>query len=251
MVILSRKQREIAEREAQILRLARPILLREGYQALSMDRLAILMEYAKGTLYNHFPNKEEIVVALAIESMELRFQMFEFGATLSDHSRERLMGIGAACEVYTQACRDHFAIEEWIRNSTIWDKSSSRRQDLIRQCESRCMAVVAGIVRQAVVSGHLQLRDGLSPEEMIFGFWSLNYGSQVLAATSPSLPQLGIADAQKAIRHHCYTLMNGFGWLPPLSMDEQFQLMDKFHDRIRVRFDLLDYPPELPKPQFK
>jgi len=247
MVILSRKQREIAEREEQILRLARPILLREGYQALSMDRLATLMEYAKGTLYNHFPNKEEIVIALAVESMELRFRLFEYGAQLSPIPRERLMGIGAACEVYTQACRDHFAIEEWIRNSMIWDKSSSRRQDLIRQCESRCMGVVSGIVRDAMVAGDLTLRDGLSPEEMIFGFWSLNYGSQVLAATSPSLAKLGITDAPKAIRHHCYTLMNGFGWIPLLGVDEQFAKMDLFHQRIRAEFGL--HEPEIDTPK--
>ena len=247
MVVLTRKQREIAEREEQILRLARPILLREGYQALSMDRLATLMEYAKGTLYNHFPNKEEIVIALAVESMELRFRLFEFGAQLSQIPRERLMGIGAACEVYTQACRDHFAIEEWIRNSMIWDKSSSRRQDLIRQCESRCMGVVSGIVRDAMVAGDLTLRDGLSPEEMIFGFWSLNYGSQVLAATSPSLAKLGISDAPKAIRHHCYTLMNGFGWTPLMGVDEQFQKMDRFHQQIRDEFGL--HEPEIDTPK--
>ncbi len=238
MVVLSRKQREIAEREGQILRLARPILLREGYQALSMDRLASLMEYAKGTLYNHFPNKEEIVIALAIESMELRFRLFQFGSQLSHIPRERLMGIGAACEVYTQACTDHFAIEEWIRNSTIWDKSSPRRQELIQQCESRCMGVVSGIVRDAMMAGDLALRDGLSPEEIIFGFWALNYGSQVLAATSPSLAKLGITDAPKAIRHHCYTLMNGFGWQPLLGVEEQFQKMDQFHQAIRTEFNL-------------
>ncbi len=180
MVTLTRKQREIQEREGQILRLARPILLREGYQALSMERLASAMEYAKGTLYNHFPNKEEIVLALAVESMELRFQMFEAAAGLSDLTRHRLLGIGAACELYTQKFRDHFAIEEWIRNSTIWDKSSSRRQELIKQCEGRCVSLVSEIVRTAVSQSDLVLREGMAAEEMIFGFWSINYGSQVL-----------------------------------------------------------------------
>lgn len=238
MVVLTRKQREIAEREEQILRLARPILLREGYQALSMDRLATLMEYAKGTLYNHFPNKEEIVVALAIESMELRYRLFQFGSQLSQIPRERLMGVGAACEVYMLVCRDHFEVEQWIRNSTIWEKSSSRRQELIQQCESRCMGLVLGIIQEAMLAGDLKLHDGLSPEELIFGFWSLNYGSQLIAATSPSLAKLGIADAPKAIRHHCYTLMNGFGWSPLLGVDEQFQKMDQFHQQIRTEFNL-------------
>lgn len=236
MVTLSRKQREIQDREVQILQLARPILLREGYQALSMERLASQMEYAKGTLYNHFPNKEEIVLALALESMELRARMFDAAATSSPHSRERLLCVGAACELYTNECADHFAIEEWIRNSTIWEKSSQQRQDLIRQCEGRCMAIVAGIVRDAVARRDLELRNGLTAEEMIFGFWSINYGSQVLAATSPSLASLGVANAPQAIRHHCYTLLNGFGWQPITNFQEHTALMDKFGSMLREQF---------------
>ncbi len=42
-----------------------------------MDRVAAQMEYAKGTIYNHFPNKEEIVLALAVEAMQLRRRLFE------------------------------------------------------------------------------------------------------------------------------------------------------------------------------
>jgi AcrR family transcriptional regulator len=202
MVTISRKQREIAEREAQILRIARPILLREGYQALSMDRLASLMEYAKGTLYNHFPNKEEIVIALAVESMGLRLEMFEFAVSLFKNPREQLCAIGAACEIYTRQCAEHFAMEQWIRNSLIWDKSSSERQDLIRVTEGRCMGVVSKTVATALASGDLTLPADLSPEEMIFGFWSINYGSNLLTASSPSLAKLGIHDAPKAIRRH-------------------------------------------------
>lgn len=236
MVKPTRKQREIQEREGQILSLARPIMLREGYQALSMDRLATLMEYAKGTLYTHFDNKEEIVLALAIESMELRLAMFEAAAVASSVSRERLMAVGAACELYTQSCADHFAIEDWIRNPTIWKKSSQERQDLIRQCEGRCMSIVAGIVRDAVAQGDLVLRNGLTAEEMIFGFWSINYGSQVLAATSPSLSSLGVPNAPKAIRHHCFTLLNGFGWQPTYDFEEHNKLMDRFGESLRKQF---------------
>ncbi len=236
MVTASRKQREIRDREAQILRLARPILLREGYQALTMERLAVLLEYAKGTLYNHFPNKEEIVLALAIESMELRFQLFQAAAALSPISRNRLMAIGVACEIYTQDFHDHFAIEDWVRNATIWDKSSPKRQELIMQCESRCMNVVTGIVGDAVRAGDLILRPGLTAEEMIFGFWSLNYGSQVLAATSPSLLSLGIPDAPRALRHHCCILMNGFGWKPFMEFETHNVLMDQIASQLKQQF---------------
>jgi AcrR family transcriptional regulator len=232
MVTLSRKKREIQEREVQILRLARPILLREGYQALSMERLASMMEYAKGTLYNHFPNKEEIVLALALESMELRFKLFEAAEKMDVVSRHQLLAIGAACEIYTQKYAEHFAIEEWIRNSTIWDKSSTRRQELIRQCESRCIGLVATIVRNAVSQGNLSLHEGMTAEEMIFGFWAINYGSQVLSATSPSLTDVGIVDAIKSIRRHCFTLLNGYGWAPRMTFEAHVALTEQFTQRL-------------------
>lgn len=232
MVTLSRKKREIQEREVQILRLARPILLKEGYQALSMERLASMMEYAKGTLYNHFPNKEEIVLALALESIELRFKLFEAAYHLDGISRHRLLAIGAACEIYTQRYAEHFAIEEWIRNSTIWDKSSPRRQELIRQCESRCIGLVATIVFEAVTCGDLVLQEGMTPQEMIFGFWAINYGSQVLSATSPSLPDVGIMDPIKSIRRHCYTLLNGYAWKPSMTFEEHVTLTEQFTQRL-------------------
>ncbi len=231
MGILSRKQREIVEREKQILALARPILLREGYQALSMDRLAMQMEYAKGTLYNHFPNKEEIVAALAIESLELRRRMFEQAALLSSVSRERMMAIGCGCELYATRCSEHFAIEQLLRNAIIWEKSSEKRQSLIRTCELRAMGVVAGVVRDAVACGDLKL-PSLTPEEFVFGFWALTYGSHALIASSPSLPDIGVSDPIRSIRYHAWTLMNGYGWRPQISFDETDRMMNTLGERI-------------------
>lgn len=222
------KQREILERERQILALARPILVAEGYQGLSMDRLAAHMKYAKGTLYNHFPNKEEIVAALAIESLELRRGMFERASLMSPRSRERMMAIGSACDTYATECGEHFAVEQMLRNAVIWEKSSPKRQELVRHCEFRAMAIVAGVVRDAVAVGDLQIPPGMSAEEFVFGFWSLTYGSYALVASSPSLPDIGVTNPVRSIRYHGWTLMNGYNWQPLLPFEEAEEMMNTF-----------------------
>ncbi len=232
MQLLSRKQREIQQREQQVLTLARPILVAEGYQALSMDRLASKMEYAKGTLYNHFPNKEEIVAALAIESLELRRTLFERASTTSARSRERMIAIGCACDLYAIECEQHFAVEQMLRNSVIWEKSSEKRQELIRKCEYRAMAIVAGIVRDAIASGDLVLPAEMTAEEFVFGFWALTYGSRALINSSPSLPDIGINDPVRSMRYHCWTLMNGYHWKPLMSFEETEQTMQAVAERI-------------------
>ncbi len=228
---LTRKQREILERERQILALARPILVEEGYSALSMDRLAGQMEYAKGTLYNHFPNKEEIVVALAIESLELRRTLFEKAALMSANSRERMMAIGCACERYALQCAEHFAVEQMLRNAMIWEKASPKRQEIIRNCELRAMGVVAGVVRDAVAGGDLELPQ-MTAEEFVFGFWALTYGSHALIATSPSLPDIGVVNPVRAIRFHGWTLMNGYNWKQPMPFEQADRMMDEMAERV-------------------
>lgn len=229
---LSRKQREIQERERQILAIARPILLEKGYQALGMKQLADQMEYAKGTLYNHFPHKEEIVAALAIESMELRRKLFEMAAVARGNSRERMAAIGCVCECYAVGCPEHFAIEQLLRNAIIWEKASEQRQELIRQCESRVMGIVAGIVRDAVAQKDLEIPQGMSPEEFVFGFWSLTYGSHVLRSSSPSLPEIGVNDPGRSVRYHAWTLMNGYNWKPAMSFEQTESLMNELAERI-------------------
>lgn len=233
---LSRKQREFKEREARILQLARPILLQEGYQALSMDRLAGMMEYAKGTLYNHFPHKEEIVLALAVESMQLRCRMMEAASIGHACPRNRLVAVGAASELFAQAA-GHFAVETWIRNATVWNKASQERQNLIRQSEARCMAIVAGIARDAIARGDLALPCGMSAEELVFGFWAITYGSQVLSFSSPALAELGVKDVTTAIVRHCYTLLCGFDWKPQMDFPTHVGLMTRALHKLREQFE--------------
>ena len=211
---LTRKQREIEDREKQILDLARPVLASQGYQALSMDRLATEMQYAKGTLYNHFPNKEEIIAALALDALKLRGGMFEFVSRQSPHSRHRMAAIGVACQYYATQFAQHFAIEQMLRNSIIWEKASPKRQQLIRDCEFRSMGIVAGLARDGVATGELKLPEAMSCEEFVFGFWALTFGSQTLIASSPSLPDININNPHWSVRFHAWTLMNGYDWQP-------------------------------------
>ncbi len=63
---MTRKQREIRQREAYLLDVARKMLMEHGFSGLSMDRLAEATEYSKGTVYQHFSTKEDLVAALAV-----------------------------------------------------------------------------------------------------------------------------------------------------------------------------------------
>ena len=59
---LREKQRQ--ERETLIMQAAEEIFQEKGYYEASMDEIAARVGIAKGTIYTHFPGKEELVLAI-------------------------------------------------------------------------------------------------------------------------------------------------------------------------------------------
>ena len=214
MNTLSRKQREIQEREGKILELAREMLVQGGYLGLNMDAIATSLEYSKGTIYNHFSCKEEIIIALAVQTMEKRTGLFERAAAYRGGSRERICAVGMAAELFVRLYPSHFHVEQLIRSYSIWEKTSEKRRQTMRMSEMRCMTIVSGVVRDAVSQGDLTLTEKSSPEDLVFGLWSQTFGAHAIIATSESMADLGIQDPFAAIRNSIHMCLDGFGWLP-------------------------------------
>jgi len=232
MNLTKTKQHEVAQREQDLLRHCRVILLSEGYKAVNIDRLAAEVGVSKGTVYNHFANKEEIIMALATQSWQLRQRIFTAASTMAGPSRSRMLAIGAACEHFRIECQDHFEVELWARNHHLWEKTGDAIHNGISQCEQNTMGIVAGIVRDAIARGELTNLD-ISPEEVVFGFWSLIYGGQLLASTSPSLRSIGLFDTETTMRRHCHHLLTGLNWRPLQKWADQIRTMNGFRVELK------------------
>jgi len=229
---MSRKQREIQQREASILRVVRRMLLEGGYLRLSMDAVAAELEYSKGTIYNHFPCKEEIIIALAIETLNIRSAMFEKAAVQSGRPRVRLTGVGAAAETFVKKHPEHFRVEQLIRCASIWEKTSEKRRLAMQQSEQRCMGIVGGIIRDGIAQGDLSLPDDIAAEDLVFGLWSQTFGAYSIIATSPSLPENGISNPYRAVRQNLNMILDGYGW-QPLSRDYNYlELFDVLMEKL-------------------
>jgi multidrug efflux pump subunit AcrA (membrane-fusion protein)/AcrR family transcriptional regulator len=211
MTITTRKERERREREARILQLAQGMLRESGYLGLSMDRIAAGMDYSKGTIYQHFPNKEEIVLALANEALETRVRLFEKGAGWSGTTRERISAIGVAAAHFVRLYPQHFAVEQLVRSGAIWEKTTEQRRNFMLHCETSCMRVVGGVVHEAVVAGDLRLREGITPADVVFGLWSMNFGAYIIITGTDTL---GENRASRSGTHPVVQPEHAAGWLP-------------------------------------
>ncbi|HAN99320.1 MAG TPA: TetR family transcriptional regulator [Planctomycetaceae bacterium] len=224
-----RKQREWLEREQRILQVARDQLVRDGYHGLNMDRIAFQLQYSKGTIYRHFDCKEEIVIAMAVETMETRVALFRKAAEHRACSRHRLMAIGVATELFVRLFPMHFKFEQVLRLDSIWEKTSEKRRSLLKTCESRCVEIVAGLVRDGLSRGELELPSETTPEDLVFGLWAMTFGSFSIMTTSESLRELGIEHPLAVMNRHIELVLDGYRWQPLSSEEPQ----DPLRERIR------------------
>lgn len=68
---LSRKEREQLQRRAEILQAALELFSQKGYHNVSMQEIARRAEFAVGTLYNFFTNKEELYREILVQTAML------------------------------------------------------------------------------------------------------------------------------------------------------------------------------------
>src|SRR5689334_8977454 len=70
MGVSERKERQKEEMRQLILNAAMELFLGEGYDSVSIRRIAEKMEYSPATIYTYFPEKDDILFALHNQGFE-------------------------------------------------------------------------------------------------------------------------------------------------------------------------------------
>ncbi|MBL8815473.1 MAG: helix-turn-helix transcriptional regulator [Planctomyces sp.] len=218
---LSAKQQQIREREQQIIRVARAQVLSEGYHGFGLEAIAVEIGVSRGTLYNHFSCKEDLILAVLMESLELRLGWVQRAASFRGTSRQRMTAILVAIELFARIRTDHYRIEEIVRSGTVWEKANSEKRIAASHMNGQATGIVAGVVRDAIVQGDLEFPADVKPEEFVFGVWSLIEGGFSIHSNSGRLWQPMTKQSGRILRLSAWRLLDGFGW-KPLSTGEEF-----------------------------
>ncbi len=104
-----RKDRQRAERERRIVAAARAIAEREGWDAVTIRRLADEIEYSQPVLYAHFENRDAIVAAVAIEGFREIAEALREATREAGGARKALTDVAMA---YLAFARDRPALYE-------------------------------------------------------------------------------------------------------------------------------------------
>ncbi|OAV57625.1 TetR family transcriptional regulator [Rhizobium sp. WYCCWR10014] len=96
MGIAERKSRERAGREERIVAAARAVAESEGWDAVTIRRLAKEIEYSQPILYSHFANRDAIVAAVAVEGFKELATVLQEAAAEAKGRRQSLMDVAMA-----------------------------------------------------------------------------------------------------------------------------------------------------------
>ena len=215
MGTLTRKQREVRQRETALLGIARKMLIEQGYAGLSMDRLAEATEYSKGTIYQHFSAKEDLITALAVESSEGRLALMGKARTYRGRPRERMLALGFADELFFRLYPHYFRSELIIHMAGLDSRASSgRREAMARQ--DRCVATwLREIVQEAAQIGDLPGASIATAGEVAFSIFSMAIGTHLCVINFPHVvEQLGVESPWNSMRDNVHALLDGLGWQP-------------------------------------
>jgi len=121
---------ELLEREQRILSAAYEVMAEVGVSALTLERVSQNLPYSKGTLYNHFTCKEDLIIAMCVESIEIFEGFKERVISFDASSRARMQALSLAYLLYAKLyplrfSRTMCAVAASARTCTPSAKSSS------------------------------------------------------------------------------------------------------------------------------
>lgn len=223
----TRKQREVEQREQRLLDTARAMLIEQGFAGLSMDRLAEATEYSKGTVYQHFSTKEDLVTALAVQSHQRRLELFDKARRFDGLPRERMHAIGMADELFARLHPHFFRSELVVKMANLEDRASPERREALDRPEIHCIRWIREIVDAAIARGDLALPAAITAGDLTFGVMSMAIGAHtVMLNFRPVLEELEITSPFASLRRDFYRLLDGFGWRP-LTTEHDYEAIDR------------------------
>ena len=202
------------QREQRLLELAQQIVRQDGFTGLTMDRLTSLSDVSKGTLYNHFSSKEDVLTALSVDSLQRLLQLFQHASTFGGRSRERALALHHAYHNFSAAEPTLFLCLLSAATPGVMEKSSPARLQQRQQLELQLLQYCQQVLSDALADGSLQLPLGVSLEQWSFINWALAFGCNALFVP---LRQLGLFTGLAAPQvnlHSINLLFDGMGWLP-------------------------------------
>jgi AcrR family transcriptional regulator len=162
MGVRERRAREKSETRDKILDAARELFVTEGYEGVSMRRVAERIEYSPTAIYVHFADKQELFHELCQQDYARLAEVFQSSAMSSDPV-ERLRQIGSTYSEFGVRYPNHYKFMFMTPHPP--QEPDEQDREIMGKPEVDAYAFLKWAVQQAIDAG--RLREELQDAELI------------------------------------------------------------------------------------
>jgi AcrR family transcriptional regulator len=185
MGIAERKSRQKLELRERILDAARRIVMREGFGALSMRKIADAIEYSPATLYLHFASRDEIARALCTEGYAQLLATLEPLLPIADPA-ERLKAIGRAYVAFGVGHPETYRLI-FMEDPTYTGAALVSAADADDDSGDAAFRLIADSIDALIAAGRMPA--GSDSFVCAEAFWATMHGIVALRLTCPVFPR--------------------------------------------------------------
>jgi AcrR family transcriptional regulator len=158
MGVKERREREKSETRDKILDAARELFVTEGYEGVSMRRVAEKIEYSPTAIYVHFADKEELFRELCHQDYARLAEVFQ-SSVMSTDPLERVRQIGRVYVEFGMRNPNHYKFMFMATHPA--QEPDEEDREIIGNPEKDAYAFLTWAVQQAIDAGCFreELRD--------------------------------------------------------------------------------------------
>lgn len=220
-------------REEEIMRTALEIISELGVAGLTIDKVVSQLPYSKGTVYNHFTCKEDLLTGLCNRSVKSVAALFERAITFDGSSRAKMLAVGYAYMLHSMLNPTEFMLVISAKTPSVREKSTERRQEEHVALENRLLGGLLQVISNGLASGELQLLPHLSPAQVAFSLWSMSFGT--IALLHETLDRCSVRiemQLERELVNHCNILLDGLNWQPYTQDHNWMDTIDHFKNEL-------------------
>jgi AcrR family transcriptional regulator len=200
-----RKLKERLDRDELILSVAQQLVAEKGMVGLSMQSIADLTDYSKGTIYQHYGCKEDVVAKLVIRCGQQLIAMIDLAIKYGTSARHKVLLVSAAYFINSQRQPEVAPLLSKLKSPEIKVKLSQKLQQEFSQNEDDILKRILTLFSEDTGFDASKIMDAA------FGWWTMQWGLQDIMANGWDMSGLGYAKPEQFFFRSLHMYLDGLG----------------------------------------
>ncbi len=186
-----------------------------GMFDLTMADVAARAEVSVGTLYNHFSGKEDLIIALALDNLERRYDAIQTALKRSNYDEPLMRFLVAQISgwKYAQENPGLMEMEFLTMAKSIWKRSSERLRHDLWNSRHKFGHFFIKLFMEAANQLGVEPGSNEVPHQSFTGIWALSLGTDLIASSTMNDEAIfSPNDRTNFLLENLVSLLVGWGW---------------------------------------